>query len=552
MTTETMPAQRLTARSVVIGIVGCIVLTAVSMYTALKLGALPWPIVFAAIIALLFLRLCGSRDLHEANVAHTMMTAGSMVAGGLAFTIPGILILGAGEVTVWQLLLVSFAGTLLGLAATMLFRKRFVDDEPMEYPIGEAAAQTLIGADAGGRTAAFVFIPMALAAAYAWIRDRMAKLPAVFFMKGQFPGVSFGLYNSPMMVAVGFLMGAVPMLVWFAGALIGDFGLVWGASQLGVWDIATGQGIKSSLGMGLMIGGGLAVVAKVLADRVRKGGRGSAAGEAKGGQASHWAARIANPKAATLAVIGFTALAFVLCLLLKLGVVASLVVIVLVWVAAVMSIICVGHTGIDPMEVFGLIVMLAAAALSQIPVMGMFFVAAVIAVACGLVGDVMNDFHAGRVLSTSPRNQYIAQTAGALIGAVVAALTMYLLMQAYGADAFGVGKTFIATQASTVALLVGGIPNVPAFIVGLVLGIGLYFVKVPTVMLGLGVYLPFLMSLAAGLGGLLRLIFDLAVKKRGAEEKAQANTNMVLVSSGILGGESITGVIIAFLAMAGI
>ena len=549
MTAETIESQRITVRSVVIGVLGCIVLTAVSMYTALKLGALPWPIVFAAIISLLFLRLCGSRDLHEANIAHTMMTAGSMIAGGLAFTIPGILILGVGEVTIWQLLLVSFAGTLLGLAGTLVFRRRFVDVEPMEYPIGEAAARTLIGSNAGGKTAAAVFVPMVLAAIYAWIRDRLGKLPAVFFMKGQFPGVAFGLYNSPMMVAVGFLMGAAPMLVWFLGALIGDFGLVWGASQLGIWDIATGSGIKSSLGMGLMIGGGLAIIAKVLIDRLRKKGVSSSG---KSPDASAFSSGIANPKTATAIVLGMTALAFVCCLCLKLGVVASLVIIVLVWVTSVMSIICVGHTGIDPMEVFGLIVMLAAAALSRIPVMAMFFVAAIIAVSCGLVGDVMNDFHAGRVLSTSPRNQYIAQAVGALIGAVVAALTMYLLMQAYGADSFGVGKTFIATQASTVALLVSGIPNVWAFVVGLVLGIGLYFVKVPTVMLGLGVYLPFLMSLAAGLGGLLRLVFDLAIKRKSPEQKDAANTNLVLVSSGILGGESICGVIIAFLAMAGL
>ena len=550
MATESIASQRITVRSIVIGVVGCIILTAVSMYTALKLGALPWPIVFAAIIALLFLRLCGSRDLHEANVAHTMMTAGSMVAGGLAFTIPGILILGAGEVTIWQMLFVALAGTLLGLGATMVFRRRFVDDEPMEYPIGEAAAQTLIGADAGGKTAAAVFIPMAIAAIYAWIRDRMAKLPAVFFMKGQVPGVAFGLYNSPMMIAVGFLMGAVPMLVWFLGALIGDFGLVFGASAAGWWTIETGQAIKSSLGMDLMIGGGLAVVIKVFADRFRRNA--ASDGGSKAGSISHFADGIANPKVARIVVLCATVLAFLMCLALRLSVVSSLVIIVLVWVAAVMAIICVGHTGIDPMEVFGLIVMLLAAALNEMPVMSMFFVAAIIAVACGLVGDVMNDFHAGHVLGTSPRNQYISQAAGALIGAVVAALTMYLLLQAYGPDAFGVGKTFVATQASTVALLVSGIPHVPAFIIGLVLGLGLYFVKVPTVMLGLGVYLPFLMSLAAGLGGLIRFIFDMVVRKRSDEDKAKANTTMVLISSGILGGESICGVIIAFLAIAGI
>ena len=353
-------AQRITLRSIIIGVLGCIVLTAVSMYTALKLGALPWPIVFAAIIALLFLRLCGSRDLHEANVAHTMMTAGSMVAGGLAFTIPGILILGAGDVTIWQMLLVALAGTLLGLGATMVFRRRFVDDEPMEYPIGEAAAQTLIGADAGGKTAAAVFIPMAIAAIYAWIRDRMAKLPAVFFMKGQVPGVAFGLYNSPMMIAVGFLMGAVPMLVWFLGALIGDFGLVVGGSAAGWWTLETGQAIKSSLGMGLMIGGGLAVVAKVFIDRLRRNAASDSA--SKAGSITNFADGIANPKVARIVVLAATVLAFLMCLALRLSVVTSLVIIVLVWVAAVMAIICVGHTGIDPMEVFGLIVMLLAAA----------------------------------------------------------------------------------------------------------------------------------------------------------------------------------------------
>ena len=549
MATEPIESQRITLRSVIIGVVGCVVLTAVSMYTALKLGALPWPIVFAAIIALLFLRLCGSRDLHEANVAHTMMTAGSMVAGGLAFTIPGILILGAGDVTVWQMLLCALAGTFLGLAATMLFRRRFIDDEPMEYPIGEAAAQTLLGADAGGKTAAAVFIPMGLAAIYAWIRDRLGKLPAVFFMKGQVPGVAFGLYNSPMMIAVGFLMGAVPMLVWFLGALIGDFGLVVGGSAAGWWTLETGQAIKSSLGMGLMIGGGLAVVAKVLLDRFRKN-----AGKEEDDSLfiRHYAAGIANPKVARMVVLGSTVVAFALCLGLRLPVAASLVIIVMVWITAVMAIICVGHTGIDPMEVFGLIVMLLAAATGQMPVVSMFFVAAIIAVACGLVGDVMNDFHAGHVLGTSPKNQFVAQAVGALIGAVVAALTLYLLLQAYGAESFGVGKTFVATQASTVALLVSGIPNVPAFIIGLVLGLGLYFAKVPTVMLGLGVYLPFLMSLAAGLGGLIRFIFDRIIASRSPQDKAAANTRMVLVSSGILGGESICGVIIAFLAIAGI
>ena len=50
---------QLTLRGVAIGCVGCAIITAASAYTALKMGALPWPIVFAALISLFFLKALG-------------------------------------------------------------------------------------------------------------------------------------------------------------------------------------------------------------------------------------------------------------------------------------------------------------------------------------------------------------------------------------------------------------------------------------------------------------------------------------------------------------
>lgn len=41
---------QLTLRGIVIGCIGCALITASSVYIALRMGALPWPIVFAAII----------------------------------------------------------------------------------------------------------------------------------------------------------------------------------------------------------------------------------------------------------------------------------------------------------------------------------------------------------------------------------------------------------------------------------------------------------------------------------------------------------------------
>ncbi len=556
---------QLTLRGILIGCVGCIIITAASVYTALKMGALPWPIVFAAIISLFFLKALGRgrASLNEANVTHTVMSAGAMVAGGLAFTIPGIWMLGfADEVGIYEMLLVALSGVVLGLVCTVLLRRHFIEDAELEYPIGEAAAQTLIAGDAGGKTGWKLFGSMGFAGIFTALRDWMGVIPAMLFSNVAIPGVSFGLYLSPMLLAVGFLVGTGAVVVWFAGAVFANFGIIVGGSAAGLWDVASAQGIVSSLGMGVMMGAGVGVICKNIlpkAVRMLKDTRGSvvvgaAPVPASSAQGSKRRMRIS----AGLAACAVAAVALVICFGLQLGPVPAIIVVALAWVATAMSAQSVGQTGIDPMEIFGLIVLLAVAAVSAVPQVQLFFVAGIVAVACGLAGDVMNDFHAGHVLGTSPKAQWIGQAIGAVIGAVVAVAVMAVLVSAYGPESFGPTASFVSAQASVVATMVAGIPSVPAFAIGLAVGFALYFVGFPAMMLGLGIYLPFYMSLTAFLGAMAKVLYDVVCKLRRknltadaavAREKAQAETGLV-VSSGLLGGESIVGVLVALAAVA--
>ncbi|MDO4537467.1 MAG: OPT/YSL family transporter, partial [Coriobacteriales bacterium] len=209
----------LSAAGIAIGVIGCVIITASSVYTALKMGALPWPTIFTSITALVLLRALGHRSLNEANVTQIIMSAGSMVAGGLAFTIPGIWMLGLSDEVSWvQMLLVALCGTLLGLVCTALIRKRFVESD-LEYPIGVAAAETLTASQAGGATGRKLFGSMALAGLWSLARDVFGIIPAMLFAL-PIPGVSFGIYNSPMMLSVGFLVGGSAMAFWFGGALL--------------------------------------------------------------------------------------------------------------------------------------------------------------------------------------------------------------------------------------------------------------------------------------------------------------------------------------------
>lgn len=550
---------QISAAGILIGCIGCVIITASSVYTALKMGALPWPTIFTSITALVLLRAAGRTSLNEANVTQIIMSAGSMVAGGLAFTIPGVWMLGLGAELSWiEIGGVALAGTLLGLVCTALIRRRFVEESDLEYPIGAAAAETLMASRAGGATGKRLFGSMAAAGIWCALRDLAGVIPAMIGAL-PIPGVAFGIYNSPMLLSVGFLVGGAAVAFWLAGGLIANFGIIVGGSAAGLWDVANAQGIVSSLGMGLMMGSGIGVVVR---DILPAAFRSAHNGRRDDNHAGAPARAFGKLDRSVLALF-VAAAALLVCLVLGLSPIACAVVVVLAFVTTIMSAQSVGQTGIDPMEIFGLIVLLVIAALGESDQVRLFFVAGVVAVACGLAGDVMSDFKTGKIIGTDPRAMWIGQAIGALIGCAVSVAVMCALLNAYGADAFGPGKLFVSAQASVVATMVSGIPSVPAFVLGLVAGVALYCLGIPSMMLGLGVYLPFYMTLSASLGAAVKIAYDRVASIRNARASgnvaANANTDAgetsheetgIIVASGVLGGESIVGVIIALASVA--
>ena len=168
---------------------------------------------------------------------------------------------------------------------------------------------------------------------------------------------------------------------------------------MGLWDSATATDIKSSLGIGLMVGTGIGILVKGIIPKA-KDIFGSMFVKDKLGD------NFINMRWAPLIMV---ILAFVFTVVTDMGIAASIVTILGAWLTTSMSAQCVGQSGINPMEIFGIIILIAAKAVSDMGEVESFFVAAVIAVACGLVGDVMNDFKAGHMLKTDPKAQWIAE-----------------------------------------------------------------------------------------------------------------------------------------------
>ena len=159
-----MNEKQLTVRGLIIGAVGSIILTMSSMFIALKLSSLPWPIMFVVLVSMFVLKLMGNTNLQEINVTQTAMSAGAMVAGGLAFTIPGIWMLNPEtELSVPVLLAVTLGGVILGLIFTALFRKYFIETKNLPYAMGQAAAAKLEVGDNDKKKAGLLFISMGAA-----------------------------------------------------------------------------------------------------------------------------------------------------------------------------------------------------------------------------------------------------------------------------------------------------------------------------------------------------------------------------------------------------
>ncbi len=527
--------EQLTARGMIIGVIGALIVTCSSMFIALKASSLPFPIMFVALLSMFTLKLFGKTNINEINVTHTAMSAGSMVAGGVAFTIPAIYMLYPGtEINIVTLLLITISGTVLGLIFTSLMRKQFIETSELPYAMGQAAAEALKVGDAGGKKAALLFGSLGVAAVWTFLRDFLMKVPALYLnpqMMGY--GSLAGIWYSPMLISVGYLVGPVFIGVWFLGGLVGDFGILFAGQELGFFDAGTAAAVKSSLGLGLMVGTGVGVFLKNIIPNSKKIFGSMVSKDSIGDS-------IVPLRWAPILMVLFAVLYVVV---LDLPIIAAIVTILGVWLATAMSCQTVGMSAINPMEVFGIFVLILASLLAPTTTeVAAIYIAAIVAVACGLVGDVMNDFKAGHMLNTNPKAQWTGELIGGLVGAVASAFVIIAIVTAYGADAFGNPELFPAAQASAVAALAGGIAHVPSFLIGLVIAAILYVIGFyPVMTLGLGVYLPFYLTATAFIGAVIRFVLDRACPNF---EKSGKGT---VIAAGLLGGEAIIGVVIAII-----
>lgn len=578
-----MQVKEFTVTAVILGIIIGVIMTAANVYLGLYAGMTVSASIPAAVIATgVFRGILRKNSIHQSNIVQTMASAGESLAAGVIFTLPALVIVGAWQdFQFWPTTLIAIAGGLLGVIFMIPLRKALIQNEKeLIYPEGVACATVLEAANSEDSKEGFFTIIKGLvigAVFKFFIAGKKILLPSIegaTKLKGS--TLFMGMDVSPALISVGYIVKLEVAVLVFIGGIIGFtiaipmLGTPEGLESLNAVDLAwTLWSTKVRyLGVGAMITGGLWSIVSV-----RKGivsgikGLKDAYDNKEGNiertqQDMHlWAMLI------TLLICFSIMLGLYNSLIGSFGIslFTTVLMIVCSFLFVAVSSYIVGLVGSSNNPVSGMTIsaLLVTASLflvlgfkGESAILSTLGVAAVVCCAACTAGDCSQDLKTGSLIGATPKFQQYAQMIGVIIPAFVIAPVLTLLHNAYT-----IGEGLKAPQATlfasiTKALFGNGSLPINMVIIGFVLGaivilIDELFLKEKSFRLHLmpmavGIYLPVTLATPILVGGIIRYLIDKARSKEVNEGKDSG----VLMSSGLIAGEAIMGVLVAiFLTM---
>ena len=186
-------------------------------------------------------------------------------------------------------------------------------------------------------------------------------------------------------------------------------------------------------------------------------------------------------------------------------------------------------------------------------------VATVVACATSMAGDMIQDLKVGYLLGGTPRKMEITCIISTIVVAFVLVFPIIILHEGnIKAGGIGIGdKQLSAPQAGLMALLakgiVGGEMPWGLILFGMAFSFALILLKAPSPMLvAVGMYLPFETTFAIFVGGMIKALVDkqVALRQPSAQQKERVESTGILLASGFIAGEALTGVLLAGLVLA--
>ena len=207
----------------------------------------------------------------------------------------------------------------------------------------------------------------------------------------------------------------------------------------------------------------------------------------------------------------------------------------------------------------------------------LFCGSAVISVA-SISNDNLQDLKTGYLVKATPWRQQVALIIGCIVGALVIAPVLEILYQAYGftgampREGMDAAQALAAPQATLMTTIAQGIfaHNLQwtYIFTGVAIGVALIIadlvlkkstaarLSLPPLAVGMGIYLPPSVNMPIIIGAVLAMILKNSVRKRYAHDAEgrlkKAERTGTLFAAGLIVGESLVGVVMAFIIAASV
>ncbi len=586
-----IPAEKITPEitvtSIIMGAILAVVFGAANAYLGLRVGMTVSASIPAAVIAMGVIRVIMRKNsILESNVVQTIGSAGESLAAGAIFTIPALFLWASEGVMekpgIIEITIIALLGGLLGVFFMVPLRNALIVKEhgTLPYPEGTACAEVLLAGEEGGANASTVFTGMGFAALFKFIIDGLKVVPGEVSMnlKGLIKGYAgeIGTQIYPAVMSVGYICGPRISSYMFAGGvfswmvlipifvMLGDSVILYpGTETIGAMFAAGGaSAIWGSyiryIGAGALAAGGIISLIKSLPlivttfrDAIKSMKSGAKAGNLRTEQDM-------NMKVVIGAIVLLTLLVW-LVPAVPVSFLGAVIVVIFGFFFATVSSRMVGLVGSSNNPVSGmaiatlLITTLLLKATGDVGPAGMqsaIAIGSIICIVAAIAGDTSQDLKTGYLLGATPKKQQIGEVIGVIASAFAIGGTLYLLDQAWGFGSTELG----APQATLMKMIIEGVmggdlPWTLVFI-GVFVAIVVEVIGIPVLPFAIGVYLPVQLNACIMVGGLVRLVFE--KMKKDEDKKKTIISDGVLFCSGMIAGEGLVGILLAFLAVFGV
>ncbi|MBI4056095.1 MAG: oligopeptide transporter, OPT family [Elusimicrobia bacterium] len=564
-----------TWRANILGILIAIIFGAGNAYLGLKVGMTISASIPAAVISMAVLRsLFKGSSILENNIVQTVGSSGESLAAGVIFTIPALIFLGDTPSSL-KIFWISLLGGLLGVLFMIPLRRYLIVQEhgKLPYPEGTACAEILKAGEQGGTKALLVLWGGLLGGAYKFLMSAVhAWVEVPSWTLNFLQKTVINLEATPSLLGVGFIIGPRISAVMMAGAALGWWVLIplikmFGAGMTTplfpaktlIADMGARE-IWSSyiryIGAGAVATGGLVGLIKAGPIIFRSIKIGFA--ELFKGQTSARRARTEDDIPMKWVLIGSALIILALWLTpgIRMNLLSIAVVVVMGFFFVTVASLSVGLVGSSTNPVSGMTICTLLVTCLLFSLLGWtdqsymltaMMVGSIICIAICMAGDNSQDLKTGYILGATPKLQQFSNLIGVVFPATVMGGTLYLLHSAYGLGS----EKLSAPQATLMSLVVKGVlqGNLPWILVvlGMVIGICVEMMGIGCLPFAIGLYLPLSLSTPIMVGGLVALL----VTYWNKDHSENAMERGVLLSSGLVAGDALMGVLIALLVVMG-